>query len=186
MAIIKPYDWLNSDGLPVYFGRSEAKKGAVAGYTTDGDERCIEVVINDIADFNATDEYLLSDKVCLPVGAVVTRVQVGPYSEVFASSGGGTVSIGVVDDDFASNNDIDALLALASVAEMNGAGLGNDGDGKASPGDGASVTAAPLTKRQFLTLSVDTAVFQTGAGSVKIYFAIPKGSATDTLVYSKS
>lgn len=185
MAIIKPYSYRNKDGLPWDFGLDEAKRGVVAGYRTDGDERFIEVIIEDAALLNATDEYLLSEKVSLPKGAVVTRVAVGPAKETFASSGGGTISIGVVDKDFASNNDIDALLALASVAEMNGGGLGNSGSAKASPGDGASVLAAPLTKVQFLTLSVDTAVFQTGAGSVRIYWAVPKGVPTDTLVYVK-
>lgn len=185
MAILKPYSYRNKDGLPWNYGLDEAKLGAVAGYRTNGDERFIEVTILDAAAFNATDEYLLSEKVCLPKGAVVTRVAVGPASEVFASSGAGTISIGLVDKDFASNNDIDALLAVASVAEMNGGGLGNSGSAKASPGDGASVLAAPLTKVQYLTLSVDTGVFQTGAGSVRIYWAVPKGNATDTLVYTK-
>lgn len=185
MAIIKPYNYLNKDGLPWKFGEKESDFGLVAGYRTDGDERFIEVTIKDISKLNATDEYLLSEKVSLPKGSVVTRVAVGPYSTIFASSGSGTVSIGTVDKDFASNNDIDSLLAVASVAEMNGGGLGNSGAAKASPGDGAEVMVAPSTKIRFLTLSVDTAVFQTGAGSVRIYWAVPKGNSTDTLVYTK-
>ena len=185
MAIIKPYNYRNKDGLPWKFGEKESDFGLVAGYRTDGDERFIEVTIKDAALLNATDEYLLSEKVNLPIGSVVTRVAVGPYSEVFASSGGGTISIGTVDKDFASNNDIDSLMALASVAELNGAGLGNSGSAKASPGDGAEVAVAPSTKIRYLTLSVDTAVFQTGAGSVRIYWAVPKGGAVDTLVYTK-
>lgn len=178
MAITKPYSWLNDDGLPVSFGLDEARLGVVAGYRTDGPDRCIEVVIDDASFFDATNEYLISDKVCLPVGAIVTKVEVQPNHETFASSSSGTISIGVVDDDFASNNDIDALLALASVAEMNAGGT--------AAGDGVLVQGAALTKRQFLTLSVDTAVYQTGAGSVLIYYQIPKkGEAQDTLVYTK-
>ena len=109
MAILKDYSWLNADGLPIYLGLDEAILAKVTEYTTDGPERMIEVAFNATA-FNATDEYLLSTRVNLPIGAQITRAQVGAYDEVFASSGGGTISLGVVDKDFASNNDIESVL----------------------------------------------------------------------------
>lgn len=178
MAILKPSTWYNADGLAVNFGTDEARYGVVAGYKTDGPNRLIEVLIDDASVFNATDEYLISDKVCLPKGAIITSVFVQPNDVAFASSGSGTISIGTVDDDFASNNDIDSLLATASVAELNAGG--------SAAGDGVLVNGAALTKRQFLTLSVDTGVFQSGRAAVLISFTIPKkGEATDTLVYVK-
>src|SRR5690554_211238 len=178
MAIVKPSSWYNADGLPWSFGTDEGRHSVVAGYRTDGPDRVIEVVINEAEAFNATDEYLISDKVCLPVGAMIKSVEVQPNNEAFASgTGAATLSIGVVDDDFASNNDIDALLNVASVAQMNAGGT--------AAGDGALVGGAPLTKRQFLTLSVDTETLTAGSATVLITYQIPKEKNTDTLVYTK-
>lgn len=184
MAIVKKWSWLNDDGLPVYFGIDEAQLAVVTEYETDGAERVIDIMIPDASKFNATDEYLLSDRVSLPIGAIITNAKTKANSTAFASSGSGTISIGVVDDDYASNNDIDAIVATASVAEMNAGGSGNSGTGVSSPGDGVLVQGAALTKVQFLTLSVDTAVFQGGAGGFEISYIIPKVE-TDTLVYVK-
>jgi hypothetical protein len=184
MAILKNYSWLNDDGLPIYFGIDEARLAVVTEYETDGAERVIDIMIPDASLFNATDEYLLSDKFNLPIGCIITNVKTKANSTAFASSGSGVISIGTVESDFATNSDIDSIVALASVAELNAGGDGNSGTGVSSPGDGVLVQAGVSTKILYLTLSVDTAVFQTGAGGFEISYIIPK-TQTDTLVYSK-
>lgn len=177
MAIIKASTWLNSDGLGVRFGLDEAKLGPVAGYRTDGPQRFIEVVIDNATAFNATDDYILDDKVSLPEGALIEEVKVGDVSTAFASSGGGTISVGTIDKDQASNLAATSLLNAATVAELV--------TGNTAAGDGSLVKTV-LTKSVFLTLSVDTAVFQGGRGTIRIYYSIPKkGQSTDTLVYTK-
>lgn len=185
MAIITTASWINDDGLPIWFGLDEAILAKVSEYTTDGGERVIDVMIPNAAAFNATDDYVLDERVSLPEGAIITNVKTKANSTAFASSGSGTISIGVIDTDYASNMDIDAIVALASVAELNAGGSGNSGTGVASPGDGVLVQGAALTKIQYLTISVDTAVFQGGAGGFEISYIIPKVE-TDTLVYSKA
>lgn len=179
MAIVTQSSWINDDGLSIDFGLDEARLGLVAEYRSDGPDRWIEVVIDDISAYNATDDYVISEKVFLPVGAIVTHVDVQPnYGTAFASSGSGTVSIGVINDDFTTGLDEDALLALASVAEMNAGGE--------AAGNGVLVQGAALTVRKALTLSVDTGVYQTGSGSVLIHYQIPKkGQSNDTLIYTK-
>lgn len=177
MAIVKKGTWINADGLPVDFGLDEAKLAAVAEYRENGPARLIEVTIYDASAFNATDDYVLDSKISIPEGAIVTKVEVGPNVVAFASSGAGVISVGTIDKDQASNSDIDSLLASATVAEMNAGGT--------AAGDGVLVQGAALTSAKFLTLSVDTAVFQAGSGTVRIWYEIPKPEA-DGLVWNKS
>lgn len=187
MAYTTIWSWLNGDGLPVNFGLDEARLAVVTEYENDAAERVIDIMIPDASLFDATNEYFLSDKVTIPAGAIITNAKTKPNSTAFASSGSGTISIGTTIDLSATADtltDIDSIVALASVAEMNAGGSGNSGTGVASPGDGVLVQAAPLAKTVYLTLSVDTAVFQTGAGGFEISYVIPK-TQTDTLVYVK-
>lgn len=184
MAIIKAYTWLNADKLPVYFGRDEAKLAKVTEYEYDGATRILDIMIPDASVYNATDTYLLSDRVSLPKGAVIVGVNTKPDTTAFASSGTGTISIGTIDTDYASNSSTATIVSLASVAEMNAGGDGNTGTGVASPGDGTLVQGAALTKIQYITLSVGTAVFQAGAGGFEISYIIPK-KENETLIYTK-
>lgn len=188
MAYTTIWSWLNADGLPVNFGLDEARLAVVTEYTTDGGERVIDIMIPNAAAFDATNEYFLSDKVTIPEGAIITNAKTKADSTDFASSGGGTISIGTTIDLLATSDaltDIDSIVALASVAEMNAGGSGNSGTGIASPGDGTLVMNNPLAKTVYLTLSVDTAVFQAGVGGFEISYIIPKVEG-DTLVYSKA
>lgn len=184
MAIIKSGSWLNEDGLAVDFGLDEARYAKVVEYEEDGPARCLEVTVYDASKFNATDDYVLSSKVSMPKGARITQVLVGPSIIDFASSGAGTISIGTVDKDQASNGDNDSIMALASVAEMNAGGIYQSSTTKPSPGDGVLVGSI-LTAAKFLTLSVGTAVFQAGSGTVRIWYELSKPIA-DGLVWDKS
>lgn len=186
MAYIRNASWVNDDGLAIDFDGDEARWAQVTEYATDGPNRLVEIVINDISKYNATDEYILSEKVKLPKGARITSAWVGDATVTFASSGSGVVSVGTVDADASSNGDIDSIFATASVAELNGGAAGGLAPVGQSPGDGVLVNGAPLTSAKLLTISVDTAVFQAGAGTLYFTYEIPKkGSASDTLVYSK-
>ena len=177
MAYVSPASWTNDDGLNIDYGTNEAKKTAVAEYEFDGPERMVEVVIADASVYNATDEYVLSDKYVLPAGAVITRAQMGEVTTAFASSGAGTISIGTVDTDMSSNGDIDSIMALAAVAELVSEGT--------AAFDGTLVANhTALASEKLLTLSVDTAVYQAGAGTVRIFWVVPK-KFSDTLVWAK-
>lgn len=184
MAIIAKWTWKNSDGLPVYLGKDEAILAKVTEYNEPGGERVLDIMVPDASVFNATDTYILSDRVSLPIGAIITNVRVKADSTAFASSGAGTISVGTIDKDYASNSSTASIVSLASVAEMNAGGAGNSGTGVSSPGDGTLVQGAVSTKIQFLTLSVGTAVFQAGAGGFEISYIVPKKEG-ETLIYTK-
>ena len=171
--------WINKDGLPVKFGLDEAKLGVVAGYKTDGPKRFVEVVIDNATSLPAFGNTVILDDNCsLPKGALIEEVTVGDVSTAFVSSGGGTISIGTIDKDRSSNGSSTALLSAATAAEMT--------TGNGAAGDGGQVGTI-LANAKLLTVTVGTADFSTGRGTVRIFYSIPKkGEDTDTLVYSKA
>ncbi len=186
MAIVKSGSWLNEDGLAVDFGLDEARYAKVTEYREDGPARCLEVTMYDVSQYATGNDYVLSSKVSLPKGARITKVLVGPSITDFASSGSGTVSIGTIDKDQASNGDNDSIILTASVAEMNNGEVYPSVSGtQPSPVDGALVQGVALTSAKFLTITIGTAVFQAGSGTVRIWYELGK-PVDDNLVWDKS
>ncbi len=172
--------WLNNDGLRVKFGADSVKTALVGEYTTDGPRRFLEVEISAgrLPAFSA-GAITIADNYCrIPSGVIIEEVEV-LVTTAFTSSGAATLNVGMVDTDGTSNADIDAFVAAATIAELTPLGLINDG---VSPADGSG-RGVKLTSPKLITLSVGTANYTAGVGTVRIYYSVPEKTA-DTLIQS--
>lgn len=166
MATIKPIvpSWINSDGLTVYFGTAEGKSGDGGEYRSLGANREQEVLI-DLAQLTTTAQYL-DQHFELPKGAFIEKVVV-EVLVVAASSGSGTVSIGLKQSDQSTNI---SDTALVSALDLHATAVGTQFTITAgSTGAGANVGTA-LSVNGLYTAKVGTAVYQTGRIAVRVSY----------------
>lgn len=174
--------YINSDGLPWDFGTDEAELGNAAGFRTNGKFREVEIVVNwEDLPAVADGSVILNDKVVIPAGAVIAKVEKMPDSEAFDSSGDSmTLNIGLIDaDDRSSNANVDAIVKAITQSELN-AGYGENDSGWV--GDGLDVA---LSQSKLLTWEVDSQAATAGRVTFVVSWFMPKDEE-DTLVYTKS
>ena len=161
--------WINNDGLRVKFGIEETVPARVTEITNGDYQRTVEVVID--ADY-LPDETVTAgitlDSYIFPKDAAIEEISVSPETETWASDGSATLQVRLVDPD---GTDPDNLGSAFSIANLNGQHSQTVG---ALPGE---------LKMINLVVGVDS--FNTGKGTLRITFSIPK-EETDTLVWNKS
>jgi hypothetical protein len=168
--------WLNNDGLLIEFGTQLGVPGKAGTYQMDSGIHVLE--FKDIALTSLVDDpTTLVDGVAqgildlhnvIPTGVTIEKVET--ISTVLATSGGSAVlDVGVVDKDFAGNDDDDALIAAEPVASYAAAGnivtftQGSTRHGVAV----GEITTKPL----YVTASYDTAAFTAGVVTIRIYYS---------------
>jgi hypothetical protein len=157
--------WRNSDGLIVYFGTNEGVSGNGGEYKTNGSTRQIEALI-DLAQLTTTAQYL-DQHFEVPKGAFIESVEV-EVLVVAASSGSGTVSIGLKQSDQSTNISDSALV---SVLDLHATAVGTRFVLTAGvTGAGASIGTA-IAANGLITAKETTAVYQTGRIAVRVNYS---------------
>jgi len=163
MAIVN-YSERNADGLNVYLGVNEGKPGAGGEYRSVGPNRQQEFILN-LADLTTSAQYI-DQHWELPKGAFIEAVEV-EVLVVAASSGSGTLNIGLKQSDQTTNISDTALVAAATTAALaQGVRLTIVGG---STYVGANVGTA-LSVNGLVTAKAGTAVFQSGKVAVRIFY----------------
>lgn len=170
--------WVNKDGLRVKFGTEEAEAARVTEVTGGSDTRVIEIVVDSNSlPAVADNSVIIDDSYVVPKGVVFQSVTI-TSSDAF-TAGTGVLNVGLVDADGGTDIlDVDALVAAATVAELNAGGTNDSG------WVGSGLFGLPLAEPAYLTWEVDTAAIVGGSATIRIEFSIPK-TETDTLVWTK-
>lgn len=169
MAITK-FSWRNSDGLNVFFGPTEGTSGTSGSVKTYGDNAVLTQIIN-LADLTTTAQYL-DQHAELPKGALIEKVEIAVLT-VAASSGTGTLNVGLSQSDQTTNISDTALVAAATTAALAAGALITINVGTPNTFLGANVGTV-LSVNGLLTAKAGTAVFQSGKVEVRIYYNFVK------------
>jgi len=169
-------EWLNSDGLRVQIGNSEAEVTRSGEQAMNDGRRIFETII-DLANLT-TGSALLEDTrtTIIPSGLRIDEIQV--INETAATSGGSaTLNLGLVRQDTTTTYDADGFLAVAPLADFNLAGetityrIGTTGVG--------AFVGTTLANAGFLVADFDTAAFTAGRLLVRIIGHVPRPNASN-------
>lgn len=169
--------WLNSDGLLVEFDKELAVPGKAGHYVTDGPQRMLEVRLTDLTTL-VDDPTTLVDGMAqgivdrhnvIPTGAMIEKIEVITKAAA-TSAGSARLMVGVVDQDFASNDDDDALIATA-LYDVYGT-IGNVVTYTQGSTAHGALVGTVTTKPLYVTASYETAVFTAGALDIRIFYSM--------------
>ena len=156
--------WRNSDGLIIYFGTKEGVSGSGGEYRTLGAQRQLEFIL-DLSTLTSSAQYL-DQHYEVPKNAFIESVEI-EVLVVAASSGSGTVSIGLKQSDQSTNI---SDTALVSALDMHADAVGKKYTLTAgSTGAGSSIGTA-LAANGLITAKEGTAVYQTGRVAVRVNY----------------
>lgn len=167
--------WYNSDGLRVEFGTELGTPGKGGHYRHDGPLHVLElknITLASLVDDATTvvdgfAQGILDYNNVIPTGALIEKVEVLPI--VAATGTNAVLDIGVVDKDFTSNDDDDALvIALAQTALTPVGTIATYIQGTSGHG---VLVGEVTTKPLYVTASYDTAAFTAGAVTIRIYYS---------------
>lgn len=163
MAIPKlPYR--NADGQNIFYGVSEGQSGSTGQVKTYGDVSTLTQIIN-LADLTTTSQYLDVHSE-IPKGAFIESVEI-LVLVVAASSGTGTLNVGLSGTDLSTNLSDTALVSAATASSLAaGAKLTIVVGGTAV----GSAVGTKLALNELLTAKAGTAVFQSGKIEVRVNF----------------
>lgn len=156
--------WRNSDGLIVYLGATEGVSGNGGEYRSLGANREQEYLI-DLAQLTSTAQYL-DQHFELPKGAYIEKVVV-EVLVVAASSGSGTVSIGLKQSDQTTNI---SDTALVSALDLHATAVGTIFTLTAGVSGAGSSIGTALAANGLITAKEGTAVYQTGRIAVRVSY----------------
>lgn len=172
MAVVdlNDHEWINSDGLKVYFDTDKARAQRGGEYSVlTGGKHVVEVVI-DLTTLSTTNQTIVVDNVIIPNGALIDTVTF--YATVAAtSSGNGTIDLGLVDQDFSTEIDFNGILAAVAkttvdnIGEMNTVTQGTTGAG--------ALFGTKLTNSGYIVANLNTAAYQTGKVVFRIFYSFP-------------
>lgn len=164
-------EWINSDGLKVYFGNDTARSNRGGEYSQlDSGRHCVEVTVN-LAQLVVADETIVADNVTLPAGALIEQVDL-LVTKAATSGGSPTLDIGLVRQDFTTQisganglvaGETLATLALGSLISHTAPVAGTDG----------ALIGTVLTNTGYITAGAGTTTFTAGTVRVRIYFVMP-------------
>lgn len=168
--------WIDNTGLLRQFGQEKGQVGHAGEYQTPGSLREIEVHIdlttlpNDATTLvDGVAQGVIDKRTILPAGAQIEAIEIVTAAAVSSANSSALLNIGVVDNDWASNDDIDALVddyALVTAAAAIGTKVtftqGTSGHG--------ILVGDILTKPLYITASYGGQVFQGGAIDLRIKY----------------
>lgn len=164
--------WLNSDGLYVKFGTSEATVGAGGEFEDHfAMKTVIEVLVPDLTKISATlGGTILDDNITVPKGARIEEIQV--EVETAATSGGSaTFDFGLIRTDRVTELDFNGFVAAAAVATLDTAGK------RLTLINGTTAFGAligtTLANPGYLVVNSNTAVFTAGALRLRVFYYMP-------------
>lgn len=158
----------NADGQNIFYGVAEGTSGSTGQVKTYGDNSTLTQIIN-LADLTTTAKYL-DVHAEIPKGAFIEAVEIIVLT-VAASSGTGTLNVGLSGTDLATNLSDTALVSAASAASLAAGAKLTIVVG--STAVGSSVGTA-LALNELLTAKAGTAVFQSGKVEVRVFYNFVK------------
>ncbi len=167
--------WLNNDGLLVKFGTKLGVPGKAGTYKMTGPLHVLEIKDLDLTTLvdDATTlvdgmaQGIIDQHNVIPSGVQIEKVEVLPTEA--ATGTNAVLDIGVVDTDFASNDDDDALvIALAQTALTPVGTVATYIQGTSGHG---VLVGEQTTKSYYVTASYDTAAFTDGTVTIRIYYS---------------
>lgn len=165
---LNPFSWRNADGLDVWFGTAEGVSGNGGEFPTLGDNRVLQQVLN-LADMTTSAQYIDQHNE-VPKGAWIEAVEVEVLI-VAASSGTGTLNVGLKQSDQSTNISDTALVNAATAASLTAGTKLTLTTG--STAVGSSVGTA-LTANGLITVKAGTAVFQSGKVIIRVFYNFVK------------
>lgn len=170
--------WLDNTGRLRFFGKEFGRTGKAGSYTTEGSLREVEFRIdlttlgNETAATTDTDGVaggIVDLHTLLPDGAQIEALELVVAATVSSANSSALLNVGVVDQDFSGNDDIDALIddyALVTAASAIGTRVefsqGTTGHG--------TLVGTVLTKPLYITACYAGQVFQGGAIDVRVKY----------------
>lgn len=168
-------NWFNNDGLFLQYGTDKAIPELAGEFLSLGSNRIIEVFL-DLSTLSTSAATIISNTVFIPAppsGQMFIEKAEMIIETAAASSGSGTVKIGLIQADRATvpSNYDHAIIASETTAHMTPAGttLTYAGGGGQS---GTLIGSQPAnaTGPYYLTAQAGTAVFQSGLVRIRIFY----------------
>ncbi len=167
-------EWINSDGLRVRLGNTEAE--VTRGGEVQGTDKRQFVFVIDLANLGSSSA-LLEDTtgVIIPSGLRIDEVEV--LNETAATGANATLNLGLVRQDTTTTYDADGLLVAAPRTDWDAAGetliyrVGTTGVG--------ALVGTTLANSGYLVADYDTAAFTAGRIRVTIRGHVPRPNASN-------
>lgn len=167
---LNSHEWINADGLKVYFGTDKARAQRGGEYSAKiGGRHVVETTI-DLTTLSTTNQTIVVDNVIIPNGAFIESVVV-TATVAATSSSSGTIDIGLVDQDFSTEIDFNGLVAAmvkGSVDLIGEVNLLTAGVTYAG-----ALVGTKITNSGYLVANLNTAAYQTGKIVVRITYSTP-------------
>lgn len=154
----------NADGQNIFYGVSEGTSGTTGQVKTYGDNSTLTQIIN-LADLTTTAQYL-DVHTEIPKGAFIEAVEIVVLT-VAASSGSGTLDVGLSGTDLATNLSDTALVSACTTAALAAGAKITIIVGASYVG---SSVGTALALNELITAKAATAVFQSGKVEVRVFY----------------
>ena len=165
--------WINSDGLVVKLGTTEATVGRAGQYAgLNGNQNVTEVALNLIDVTSATAGATILDyNTLIPKGALIERVEVETVTTVTGTNA--VLNLGLARSDTTTEIDFDGLGTAAALTQtaMNAKGTILTYI-KGTSNAGALIGTA-LANNGILVADYDTAAFTAGRLNIRITWSVP-------------
>lgn len=167
--------WINSDGLPVRFGRGNQVDAVVGEASTRGDTKTLIVDI----DYKRCPAFSANEAVgqlyggyansAIPAGALIKSVTWQATSTFVGASA--TLSLGLVDKTGVVEIDNDGLFDALTISQMNTSG---------GYTTGGALIGTVLSATGYVWISVQTTTLTGGTARVTIEYFLPVPTTHDT------
>lgn len=162
--------WVNDDGLNVLFGTEKANVGRGGEYNVLGPRHVTEVAI-DLTDLTTSAETILTPTVTIPDGAQIEEVEVVVTEVPDSASDNADLDLGFIKLDRTTELDYNGLLAAADA--FHEGAVGSVTRYVVGTTEAGALMGTVLTEAGLLTAGAVTAVFTTGALTIRIYWTMP-------------
>lgn len=163
-----PY-WLNSDGLDVAFGTSEATVGRAGDYRTNTGVRIYEFAINLVDVTSAV--AILDHRSVFDKGAFIEKVEVETTTAVTGTNA--TLNFGLIRSDQTTELDYDGLGKAAALTTAAMATKGTILTFITGTSNAGALIGTTLANNGWLVADWDTAAFTAGRITVRISYSFP-------------
>ena len=165
--------WMNSDGLYLKTGTSEATLSTAGEFELDGPTHVVELTLFDMTTLTTT-AAVQDDVTFIPKNARIDRVDV--VTETAATSGGSAaLNVGLIRRDRTTELDYDGLIAALALTSIDAAGE-TTSITKGGTSAGALI-GTTLSNSGYLTADYDTAAYTAGKVIVRVYYRFPVTNA---------
>lgn len=165
--------WMNSDGLYLKTGTSEAALSTAGEYELDGTYHVVEVTIHDMTALG-TAAAIQDDVTFIPKNARIEKLEL--VTETACTSGGSaTLNVGLIRRDRSTELDYDGLISAGALATFNAAG--ETVTYTAGTTAAGALVGTTLSNSGYLTADYDTAAFTAGKVVIRVFYRFPVTNA---------